>query len=62
MGTGSEGQPRRSCQLPIALEFRRHVKKEVGEEEGNGRGCSPEEKRAGSFVLRLLSLSYRWEP
>ena len=39
MGTGSEGQPRRSCQLPIALEFRRHVKKEVGEEgKGNGMG------------------------
>ena len=42
------------------------MKKEVGEEEGKGNaeGCSPEGEHVGtgSFVLRLLSLSYRREP
>ena len=58
---GSGDQPGMSCQLPIALEFRRRVptKKEV---EGKGKGqVSPQKESVcpGSFVLRLLSLSCR---
>ena len=72
LGIGSGDKSGTSCQLPIALEFRRlmPVKKGIGrgggvagERKGNGSSSSPQRghTHAGAFVLRLLSLFHRWE-
>lgn len=67
--TGSGGMPGRSAQCPLLscvhvllrlLEFRREEEKHTLE-EGGRVGMLKEEHSMVSFVLRVLSIFYRWQ-